>query len=57
MSEIKSTNKYLIKRKYKTIDGNTYPMDEYQAILVEEDSEYCGFIRPQYQWSATTGYI
>lgn len=57
MSEIKSTNKYLIKRKYKTIDGNTYPMDEYQAILVEEDSENCGFIRPQYQWSATTGYI
>lgn len=57
MSEIKSTNKYLIKRKYKTIDGNTYPMDEYQVILVEEDSEECGFIRPQYQWSATTGYI
>lgn len=57
MSEIKSTNKYLIKRKYKTIDGNTYPMDEYQVILIEEDSEDCGFIRPQYQWSATTGYI
>jgi hypothetical protein len=57
MSEIKSTNKYLIKRKYKTIDGNTYPMDEYQVILVEEDSEDCGYIRPQYQWSATTGYI
>lgn len=57
MSEIKSTNKYLIKRKYKTIDGNTYPMDEYQVILVEEDSEDCGFIKPQYQWSATTGYI
>ena len=57
MSEIKSTNKYLIKRKYKTIDGNTYPMDEYQVILIEEDSEDCGYIRPQYQWSATTGYI
>ena len=57
MSEIKSTNKYLIKRKYKTIDGKTYPMDEYQVILVEEDSDDCGFIKPQYQWSATTGYI
>lgn len=57
MSEIKSTNKYLIKRKYKTIGSTTYPMDEYQVILIEEDSEDCGFIRPQYQWSATTGYI
>lgn len=57
MSEIKSTNKYLIKRKYKTIGSTTYPMDEYQVILIEEDSEDCGFIRPQYQWSGTTGYI
>lgn len=57
MAEIKSTNKYLIKRKYKTINGTTYPMDEYQVILYEEDSEDCGYIRPQYQWSATTGYI
>lgn len=57
MSEIKSTNKYLIKRKYKTIGSTTYPMDEYQVILIEEDSEDCGYIRPQYQWSATTGYI
>lgn len=32
-------------------------MDEYQVILYEEDSEDCGYIRPQYQWSATTGYI
>lgn len=57
MAEIKSTNKYLIKRKYKTINGTTYPMDEYQVILYKVDSEDCGYIRPQYQWSATTGYI
>ena len=57
MAEIKSINKYLVKRKYKTINGTTYPMDEYQVILYEEDSEDCGFIRPQYQWSATTGYL
>lgn len=57
MSEIKSTNKYLIKRKYKTIDGKTYPMDEYEVTLIEEDSEDCGYIKPQYQWSATTGFI
>ena len=50
MAEIKSTNKYLVKRKYKTINGTTYPMDEYQVILYEEDSEDCGYIRPQYQW-------
>lgn len=55
--EIKSTNKYLVKRKYKTINGTAYPMDEYLVILYEEDSEDCGFIRPQYQWSATTGYL
>ena len=52
MSEIKSTNKYLVKRKYKTISGVSYPMDEYLVILYEEDSEDCGYIRPQYQWSA-----
>lgn len=57
MAEIKSTNKYLVKRKYKTINGTTYPMDEYQVILYKVDSEDCGYIRPQYQWSATTGYI
>ena len=57
MAEIISTNKYLIKRKYKTINGTTYPMDEYQVILYEAESEDCGFIRPQYQWSATTGYL
>lgn len=57
MAEIKSTNKYLVKRKYKTINGTTYPMDEYQVVLFEEESEDCGWIRPQYQWSATTGYL
>lgn len=57
MAEIISTNKYLVKRKYKTINGTAYPMDEYQVILYEAESEDCGFIRPQYQWSATTGYL
>ena len=57
MSEIKSTNKYHIRRRYKTIGGVSYPMDEYEVILIEADSEDCGYIRPQYQWSATTGYL
>ena len=57
MSEIKSTSKYHIRRMYKTIGSNTYPMDVYEVTLVEADSEDCGYIAPQYQWSATTGYL
>jgi hypothetical protein len=52
---IKSTNKYNIKRRYKTVSGTDIPMDEYQITLVEEDSEDCGFIRPQYRWDVVVG--
>lgn len=52
---IKSTNKYNIKRRYKTVSGTDIPMDEYQITLVEEDSEDCGFIRPQYRWDVVAG--
>lgn len=57
MADIKSTSKYLVKRKYKTINGTTYPMDEYQVILYEENSDDCGYVPTLYQWSATTGHI
>lgn len=51
------TTKYTVSQKYKTIGSETYPMGEYQLTVFEEESEDCGFIRPQYQWSATTQYI
>lgn len=56
MVEIKSTNKYTIYRKYKTIGGGTpIPMDEYKAVLYEENSPDCGYIAPQYRWDVVAG--
>ena len=56
MAEIKSTNKYRLYRKYKTIgSGTPLPMDEYIAVLVEEGSADCGGIPPQYEFKLVEG--
>lgn len=50
------TSLYSVSRKYKTIDGNTYPMDEYSITLVEAESTDCGYSGPQYRWVDMKGY-
>lgn len=50
------TTKYMVRQKYKTIgSGTPEPMGEYQITVVEEESEDCGYIAPQYKWEVAVG--
>lgn len=43
--------KYRLFRKYVSSDGVNYtPLDEYQALLVENDSCQCGYRELEYRW-------
>ena len=43
--------KYRLFRKYFSEDGVNYtPLDEYQALLVENDSCQCGYRELEYRW-------
>lgn len=43
--------KYRLFRKYVSEDGVNYtPLDEYQALLVENDSCQCGYRELEYRW-------
>lgn len=48
-----ATTLYTLKRLYKVIGDNATPMDEYQLVVVEEQSESCGYIAPRYRWVNT----
>ena len=50
-------NLYTVTQKYKHIDGNDIPMDEYQVELLSGDSEDCGYIPPMTAWTATSQYL
>lgn len=50
-------NLYTISQKQKVINGVTIPMDEFNVVLKEEDSEKCGYIRPRYRWVATQSRV
>lgn len=44
------TTKYFVRRRYKTIGGVDYPMNVFDLSIVEEHSEDCGYVGPEYRW-------
>lgn len=52
-----ATTKYLVRQRYKTIDGHDYPLKAFDLTVVEEQSEDCGYVGPEYRWVEVDGYI
>lgn len=51
-------DKYLYTEHQASYDNwSTYIIESTGETLVEIDSEFCGYVEPQYRWAVSTGYV
>ena len=52
-----ATTKYLVRQRYKVLNGQEYPLKAFDLTPIQEKSEDCGYVGPVYRWTVVDGYI